>query len=685
MLIIFTFALTEFDISCMKKICSALLVLVFSYASFSQTTNVLKDEQLLREALKKEKYEIDSSAQAVILFRKVSVKIINNRLTHRSTRESLEYTVDFIAKILSDEAAGELAKIDIARFDGTAVTNISGETYNLEGEAIKKQELKKQEIIKDEFTEGLNIFKFNLPSVKKGSVIHYTYTTTRPNFLSIPDEYLQLEYPILLESYELMAPSYYLTLKKLERVNVPIKQAKSINELNDCDACSWSEEYSGELGSYSKWVRRNVPALQNEPFMGSRNNFQERIRTQIETILFGGNNVNYLNNWDDYERSFIYSTDLSYASQVFKENSFLKDKTTQLIQGKQSEKDKAKSIYAFVRDSFVVKYLDKEVTLKSTFQDRAGTEDELNLVLVAMLKRAGLNSSPAYLSPKPNERLNPYFPDNRNLDIIAALQIGTDTVYLDASKKQLPFGVVLPENYNGYARLVDKKSKGVELDPNMLTEKSMTVASLKPGKDPGQFVLTLDHTLGVLEAYDFRKQMAGDTGAIRKAVIKSIKENSSSFALTDLKVDNLNNPDEQLKIHVDATWPIDPAAKNIYLNPFFSKLIDANPFTADQRIYPIEMEHLDNKNYIFSIQVPQGYVLDDYPKSATLKLDEQGNMLLKNLYAYDETSQTLSLKSSLKSTSCVFPAAQYEGIKTFYGKAIEIQNQKIVIKKSEQQ
>lgn len=659
----------------MKKILITLLLLVFYYASFSQTTSILKDEQLLREALKKEKYEIDSSAQAVVLYRMVSVKTDNYRL---------EYKIDFIAKILSDEAARELSKIDISRYDGTDIINISGATYNLEGESIVKQDLKKNEIVKDKFTEGLNVFKFNLPSVKKGSVIHYTYTTFRPNFMTIPDQYLQFEYPILLEIYELTVPPY-MTCKKLERIHIPLVQAKSINELNSCEACNWTEEYSGDLGTYSKWVRRNVPGFKSEPLMATAGTYRERVRMQIETIVIGRNNQNYLDTWDNFERSFIYNNDASYASQVFKENGFLKSKTTQLIEGKQSEKDKAKSIYAFVRDSFVVKYMNKEVTLKSTFLDKAGTGNELNLLLVAMLKKAGLNSSPVYVSPKPYERLNPYFPDNRNLDIIAALQTPTDTIYLDASKKQLSFGVILPENYNGYARLVDKRSKGIELNPNMHTEKSMTIAALKPGQDPGQFALTVDHTLGVLEAYDFRKQMTDDTGAIRKAVLKNLKDNYSSFALTGLRVDNLENPDELLKIHVDATWNLDPAVKNIYLNPFFSKLIDENPFKSDQRIYPIEMEHLENRNYIFSIQMPQGYVLDDYPKSVTFKLDEQGNMLMKNLYAYDEPSHTLTLKSSLRSLSSVYPADQYEGIKTFYGKTIEAQNQKIVIKKSEQQ
>jgi hypothetical protein len=221
------------------------------------------------------------------------------------------------------------------------------------------------------------------------------------------------------------------------------------------------------------------------------------------------------------------------------------------------------------------------------------------------------------------------------------------------------------------------------MDPNMIMEKSITAASIKPGSKPNQLVLKLDSKLGAFEAYEFRNKMANDTAEIRKSITKTMKEENGSFKLTDIKVDNLYIPDAALKLHIEAVCDLDEDLKTIYFNPFINKLLTKNPFSAPTRSYPIEMDYREDKTYVMNIQLPAGYVIDDYPKSTSFSLNEKGDIMLKNQYTYDAATNTLSIKSSFQSSECTYPSAAYDGIKMLYNKCIETQNEKIVIKKSD--
>lgn len=654
----------------MKHFILALLPLIASSAAFSQEAFDIKNESQLTKILKQEKFDIDTNAKAVILYKKVETEVNDGELI---------YYIDFAAKILSDEAATDLSLVDdIVKTSSSSIGKITAETYNLENGAISKQKIEGDDILRENYSKGVDFYKFNLPAVKKGSVIHYSYKTNRLGWFLIPDYYLQADYPILFESYDLILP-LYLKYEKLERVNVPLARVKYKNQLDTCSAGSWIEDLGGR-GIHTLWIRRNSPAFQTEPMMASEDNYRERIRIQVKTVLINGIERSFEDSWNTYTKA-IYENP-HYVGQVFKGNGFLEDKVNELISGKLTDAVKAQAIYSFVRDSFNVKYTDKDFDLKTFFKDRAGSDNQINLLLAAMLRKAGLTANPVFLSSKPAERLNPYYPDIEiTKNFIVCVQLDGKPIYLDASRKHLPFAYILPENYNGYAMLVDEKSKGIELNPNDLTEKSATSVTLKPGSKPNQLVMRLDAKPGNFEAYQFREKMIADTSKIRLAINESLNKASSGLTLTNVQVANLNSPDTALKIHIEATLDLEDN-QTIYLNPFFDRFFESNPFSANERMYPIEMNYLTDENYVFSIELPKGYVVDDYPKSMIYKIDEKGHMVFKNTYNYDTASNTLNINSRFQNIESTYPPEAYENIRGFCSKIVEEQSQKIAIVKT---
>jgi hypothetical protein len=649
-------------------------IIITSLTAKSEVLPTIKNEEQLIELLKQEKFDIDSNAKAIILYKKVETEIYDG---------SFVYYIDFVAKILSDEAASDLSQIDgIVKTRYSVIGKMSGETYNLENGAVVRQKVDGEDILRENFTKGIDVYKFNLPAVKKGSIIHYSYKTTRPNWLLVPDYYLQEDYPILYESYDLNLPTY-LKYDKLERVDAPLSRVKYKDQLDTCSAGTWVEDLGGR-GIHTLWVRRNVQGFKTEPMIASEDNYKERIRIQIKSVIINGIERGYGDSWENYARTFLYGNQ-DYIGQVFKGNGFLGDKVDELTAGKSTDIMKAQAIYSFVRDSFNIKYTNKDFDLRTIFKDRVGSENQINLLLTAMLRKAGLSSNPVVLNSKPGERLNAYFPDTENADdIIACVQFDHKPIYLNASQKHLPFAYVLPKNYNGFAMLIDATSKGIELNPNDITEKSTTIVTLKPGNKPNQLTMKFDTKPGNYEAYKFREAMISDTSKIRLAIIENLNKTSSGFTLTDLQVTNLNTPDTALKIHIEATLDLDNN-QMIYLNPFFDKFFDSNPFSANQREHPIEMNYLDDKSYIFSLELPKGYEVDDYPKSTVYKIDENGHMIFKSIYNYDTTSNTLNVTNRFQNIESTYPASAYESIRMFYSKIVGEQSQKIAIVKTKEQ
>ena len=656
----------------MKKIMLLIsCLLVAAINSNAQTADVVSDPKKLLEALKKDKFEVDVNAKAVILYREQS-SILDER-------GYIENTYELSAKILSDVAAQDLSLINIPKGEYSMVYGVSGDTYNLENGEIVKQSMEKKEVKSEKIVEDFNVIKFNLPAVKKGSIIHYRYKLKIPVLVFVPDYYLQMNYPILLQYYYLRVPGY-IKFQKVERINIPLTNITYKKMLDTCQAGIWTESY-GTNGTLLTWVRRNESAFNSEPFMASEDNYKERIKIQLTSVLMNnGTSINFSTNWNEYTKKYYYEN-ASYTGSVFKNNGFFDDKIDELTSSLSTNVEKATAIYKFVRDSFTIKSRDKEFNLKAVYNNRWGSSKDINLVLLAMLRRAKFECNPVLVSTTSNERLNPVYPEAGNVNqILAQIVIDKKTYYLNASQKNLPFGVILPESYNGFSQVISETPWSIQLEPNDCKEKSASIYNILPTDTKGVLAINVETRLGNYEAYQFREAMQNDTSKIRKDIINNLKKGSLDVALTNLEVSNLNNPELPLKIHYEGKITLDSEEKTTYFNPFLDPFFTENPFPALVRKYPIEMGYLTDKNYIINIKLPEGYEIDDFAKSKTYKYDEAGTLVFNNIWNFNEATKTLSIKSRLQTNETYFLSSTYDNLKNFYDKIIEEQQQKIVIK-----
>ncbi|HTN38127.1 MAG TPA: DUF3857 domain-containing protein, partial [Arachidicoccus sp.] len=553
-----------------------LISLSLATQAYSSQKDIIDNKDSVLFYLQKTHFEHYPDATAVILYEKGDALLYHGVLSYK-----IERTI----KILSQDAANQAGSVILPALGAVSFNKISGITYNLDNGVLVKQEVDKADIIKDKVTDHASVLKFNFPSLKAGSILHYSYTIEAFAFANMPDWNFQHEYPTLYSEYDMSLPSYY-TFMHIARSDFPLTEVKKKSALDTMEGGSYSEPIKASGQANTIWIRRHIAALKNEPYRLGDNQYLERIRVQFTSI----GHEPLLNTWDQVCKSiFLEGKNYIY---VYDNNNFLGETVDKLTAGKTSALDKAKAVFAFMRDSFALDE-DKKVYqlhLHNTFNIRRGTQWELCLLTTAMLRRAGFESDPVLIAAKPAESLSAMFPDIQNINYyITKVTIEQKDYYLDATQKYLPFGVLLPKCYNGYGRVMCRKSYGVQLSPDDLTDRNVIMATLGFSSETEHTLqLKLDKQFGQVSSFQYRKKWNGDQTKAKKELKAAFE--ADKFHLIRVNIDNFSDPDKPLTIHYEAEAELSHDAL-LYMNLYFDKFFKDNPFPSVHRRFPVNLDY----------------------------------------------------------------------------------------------
>jgi hypothetical protein len=116
----------------------------------------------------------------------------------------------------------------------------------------------------------------------------------------------------------------------------------------------------------------------------------------------------------------------------------------------------------------------------------------------------------------------------------------------------------------------------------------------------------------------------------------------------------------------------------LYLNPFLDMQEKENPFKSPTRQYPVDFGSPIEKLYMCKIAIPEGYVIDEMPKSKVLKL---GDNAAKYTYSIAQSGNMLNLTSHLIMNSSLFLQEEYTQLREFYDIVVAKQAEQVVLKK----
>jgi hypothetical protein len=176
-------------------------------------------------------------------------------------------------------------------------------------------------------------------------------------------------------------------------------------------------------------------------------------------------------------------------------------------------------------------------------------------------------------------------------------------------------------------------------------------------------------------------------GSIRKSIGEAGKEkyvkdflSNRDWEVSKSNFENLERSDKSLKESYELVIKDHTQLTNslIYLDPYLINKIEENPFKSDKRKYPIDFGSSFDKIYMFKIQVPSEYIVEELPKSKIILLPENAGKFVYNITA---VGNTINLMSQFIMNKSIFKVEEYPFLKELYSQVIAKQAEQIVLKK----
>jgi Transglutaminase-like superfamily/Domain of Unknown Function with PDB structure (DUF3857) len=571
---------------------------------------------------------------------------------------------------------------------------LSAYTYNLENGKVAETKVDKDNIFSEKNSKNWVYKKFTFPAIKEGSILEYSYQIKSDFLFEFREWEFQGEYPVLWSQYDAGIPEFFkyvilsqgyqsFFINKNEESRVSFSFVEHVEREGGFTAPPSSGLNTFTVDGrvdYHTWVMKDVPGLKEEPYTTTLRNAIAKIEFQLNQIAYPHSFPhNYMDNWEKISSDMMNDED--FGALITRPNNWLDDDLAVIIKGASSQKEKIKKIYEYVRDNFTCNgdervYVTKG--LKDVFKNRGGTVADINMLLIAMLRNRDIAATPVILSTRHHGFTHEVYPllDRFNY-VIAKVNAGNETIYLDATEAKLPFGKLPPHVYNGHAREITKTTAlPVYFMADSLRESDI-VSVFISNMDKGTVEGTYTYNPGLYHTLSIRNKMVKTQPA---EYAKSLQaEWPDDVLIENVTVDSLKKLDEPVTLKFDMRLKaFENGDDLVYLNPMLGEVMAKNPFAAAQRFYPVEMPYTFDDMYTLYMEVPKGYVVDEVPKSVRLNFNEDEGMFE---YLVSANENEIQMRCRLLMKRANFTNEEYQPLRDFYSFVIKKEAEQIVFKK----
>lgn len=626
----------------------------------------------------------DSEATAAVLYKKSKIYFEYN--------DQWEYIQEVEARIKIYKKEGfEKATIEVPLYKPGSGSNeifsgFKAFTYNLDGKKISKDRVKSDGQFQEDYTDEWVLEKFTFPNIQEGSVIEYSYKITSPYIFSLPWFYFQQDIPVNFAEYTVDIPQY-LGYKSF------YKGYFSVNKNENREQREFTFRYvpRQKVGSYAKteesklntamtktiYTAVNVPKVTNEEYVNNINNYLTSIKQELEWIRMPeAATKSYTKNWDDVINTIVSS---DRFGKELKEKNYFESDITPLLANATTNLEKAVVLFEFLKNKMTWngtygKYTREGV--KNAYKNKTGNVAEINLILTAMLRHAGLNANPVLLSTKSYGI--PLFPtvDGFNY-VVSSAEIDGQLLLFDATST-FSSPNVLPErtiNWTGRRVKENEQIKVIDLMPSKPSRRvtNMEVKILEGGKIEGKLRNTFTDYL----ALNHREKFASTNEA---EYVEKVENNHINFKVKDFSFQNKQDPYKPLieSYDFEKTNAFDQIGDNIFIQPTFFLLSTTNPFKNETRDYPIDFKFPTQETYLINIILPEGYQVESVPQSEIFELPDG---LGEFKYLISQTDSNIQIRVNSNINSTMVPADLYTPIKEFFEGKINKLSEKITLTK----
>jgi hypothetical protein len=642
--------------------------LIFSSSIFSQAQKEPKIGKISLEQLQKTVDEKFPNAHAVILF---DYGTTYYRFAQNS---GLQLTTEkHIAIQFFDNTEFDLATFEINLYHSSGnkekLEGVKGYTYNLTDGKFDRVKFSKKDIITEEIHDNLDVKKITMPNVKEGSIIELKYNVVSDYVSSMDPWFFQKSVPTRYSEYNIEIPEFFTFNKNMVGYLAPfVKKTKEAS-----------------LGNYrvftEGWVMTDLPAFEKEDYMRSYKNYVSKIDFELKSIQIPFGTVeSYTKSWEEIRSDLMKSKYFGGALKRVR-SSKMTDIVNQYKSG--SEEERMIGIYEHIKKSMKWNSRKSKVSrtgVAKALKEESGNSGDINLALIATLRKAGFTVDPIVLSTRDNGMLPMTHPSTDHLNyVIAAVQLEDKTVYLDATDDDYPAGVLPLRCFNGNAVVLKKEKAELIHDLKPIAKyKSVTQNKLTMTPD-GTLEGTIKKTKSGYQAINFRK--AYNRADNEETFVENLQNKQEGLTIESHQFENISDTYQSIKEEYQVTLDdkVEMAGNLIYLNPMVNNAYSENPFKMAKRQYPVDYAIPIEETYMFQFTLPEGYTVESMPGKVNVGLPEKATSFS---YSAKKIGDKITVVSRVKITKTLFVGDEYEMLKEFYNLIIKKHTEQIVLKKS---
>jgi len=594
-----------------------------------------------------------------------------------------ELNIDVALKVFKANDAQEYAKLILPKFSNrTRLVNLKVTTYNLENGVVQTKELNKKALQDAEIGKNQSVQLLNAANLKDGSIIRFQIVIKDAQY--IQDFNFQKELPVEYASFELTA----LKKKKIDiktSVKMPFKEFRDIDAFNQSSLPSIALIYPQNRHITYKWVRRNISPFIKEAFASEQPLEHVKVNFTVNEVEeFKKVYESSLKNatWDEYNKR-LYDTAFSYA---FAKSDFLYQHLPPIIGQDTDSFQIAKHLFKYVQDSFATVPQHWANNFQDLIKNKKATAPDLNLLLCALFRHAGLSSDLVYVSTNRKSPLSPDTVQKKDTEIAVRVVINNVSYLCNPAVKDLPFGYLPYRYYNGYARLINKTGGAIMLSPELAKNRSEVEVNISPADTVNnKFKISFRKSFGIYYSIGERAEYKKDALSYKDFYKKILARFYPNLEISNytLKVDHLDNMDQSFTITAEAEIEMGDNAPMLFLDPFLQKIYNGeNPFQKiNNRSTEVEMDFCLNLNYIFRFKLNDALTVEELPSKSSLQYSNPATIQYTQNAHYNAPTNTVEIRYNYDIVPVAYLPEEVKDLNAFYTALMKATNQKLLLNK----
>lgn len=619
-----------------------------------------------KEELQMTECSFDKGAAAMVIFNEKEsfFRINENSLTNPFFKQT-----DFRVRIkIFNQKGFDNADIKIRYLSydkSTSIIKFAAQTYNLDASGnIVVTKVDKASVYDKKIDKRSSEKSFAFPDVKPGSIIEYKCTLDNDNNFLGDEWYFQKSIPVKFSRFIVNFPPE-LVMSVTPHCSMPLQQASSDRK---------------GAGNYKWYTMENIPGLPDEPFMSCREDYLQKMETRVTALDFPGvPRKNLLRSWPGIIKELVDDED--FGRQLKKDIPRTADLDA-MLKGMDDPYKKMVTIHNYVRNNMEwngyinIWALDG---VKSAWKDKKGTTGEINLILINLLKDAGLAVRPLLVSTKSNGLLNTGVAGFDQFDkVLAHVTIGDDYYVLDATEKTTPSNLIPLEVMLSEGLLIAKPDSyewgwKTLWDGTHMFKRTVTLnaeADTNGNLKGAAKLLANDY-----ERCRLLPEGKKSIGALKKSFddLKGVR--IDSISTENAEVDSLPLTEN---IYFQSTGSSSGGYKYFSVNLFTG--LEKNPFLAEERA--TDVFYSANQQYEINglVFIPEGYTMEELPKSMRMIMPDTSISFLRQSVF---NAGILNIRYKLEFRKPFFSKDEYPEFREFYKKLFSLLNEQYVFRKEQ--